>query len=87
MPLSKGRALKGYSYLTSGRTETSSLKRWITPTVQLAVERLGLLFFCRHCFGFIVREYHIGGETSGENYGQQHAHELPLPGMKRILVP
>ncbi len=37
VPLSQGRALKAYSYRTSGRTETNSLNRWVTPTVQLAI--------------------------------------------------
>jgi len=32
-----GRALNAYSYRTSGRTETNSLNRWVTPTVQLAI--------------------------------------------------
>src|SRR6266852_263583 len=60
-PLSQGRALKAYSYRTSGRTETNSLNRWVTP-------------------GFIVREYNASEENSGQNHGQQRAHELPLPG-------
>ena len=36
-PLFQGLALKACSYLTSGRTEISSLNRCVTPAVQLAM--------------------------------------------------
>jgi hypothetical protein len=40
----------------------------------------------RHCFGFIVHEYKTADQTSGQNYGQQYAHELRLLGDKTLLI-